>query len=958
MSLTLDILPLPLLQKWKEGFLQSLRISVAGPEGPVCSRCLLTVRRGTWSAEYILEEIPDASASRVLLIPEAALEIDTLFLVTCAAGRGELSLRMGPVRRWTVHLVLHSHTDLGFTAPVSDVVRLHDANTESAVAYCRETAGWPPGSRFRWTCEVSWQVQNYLRNGSVARSEELMAWVREGSIAVGALYTGQLTGLLGQEEAVRAVSFAAHLRRRHGIPCDTALLCDVPGCTQGFVQVLARGGVRNLIIADNNFIAPFLPRTDLPRPFFWEGAAGSEVLSWYTDHPYYAYVEGEYYGFHRDAAMVEETLPRKLRDLEASGYPHDRFQIQNAFDNAPIAFRPAEIVREWNARWAYPRIELSTARDFLEAMRREGGACLPRRSGDWSDWWCGIVTGFPREESLTRLCHRRAPAAELFATQVALRDYSSRYPGEELDRVYDGLLAFDEHSGGGGIWKPESKEQQEQAVREGYGFLSDAARMLEEVEGRTGRSLARLVANPGNEPRILAWNGSPFPVSGVVVPEGGGAPVAIHDVPAYGYRSFPASGKEENSAGGGWVAWDAEPVLENDRYRLALDRSSGQCRSLADKRFSREMVRPGTGLNQAMVYVPRMLKEVELGKYIPEIYDGRPHPGDLLTWPSGAEVRIEKRAAPDGGIRCRVCHSIGGEVWLTQEYGFDPNSGGVDFRNVVPRAVRDNPRLRSALADFFHPSGHLYFRFGFALPEAVFEYESTGMIIRPGAMQFRGACRDYFPIQQWCRISGAPAGIVMAAPDTPLVDVGTIGLFRFKERIDDDQAQLFFRAVNFRDWGSDMESPYSRTEDCEFRFALGMTSGGEQGGEGVTDNRVAAARFAARAFPLIGAYVIPPGQQGALPAESFAFLRLAPDHVEVMTLKVAGEGIILRVREIAGREAAARIELPGLGLRCAFRASATDEALEEIPSEGNVICISLLPFEIETLLLKVRGSHG
>ena len=971
MSLTIDIVPLPLLRKINGSFLQSLRVAVTRNDEPVVSRCLLSVRRGSWKADYPLEELPPGSTFRDILVPEPAGETDTLFVVTCADEHGERTIRMGPARRWTVHLVLHSHTDLGFTAPLSDVVRIHDANTDSAVAYCKETAGWPEASRFKWTCEVSWQVQNYLRNRSRARFEDLMRCVREGSIAVGALYSGELSGLLGHEEAVRSISFAAYLRRVHGITCDTALLCDVPGATQGFVQILARGGVRNLIIADNNFIAPFLVRTDLPRPFFWEGAAGSRVLSWYTDHPFYAYVEGEYYGFHKDMAMVEETLPRKLHDLEASGYAYDRFQIQYAFDNAPIAFRPAEIVRSWNDRWSYPRIVLSTAREFLEAMRKEHGSGLPRRSGDWSDWWCGIVTGFPREESLTRSCHRRAPEAEFLATQVSLRDPSFGYPGENLSAVYDGLLAFDEHSGGGAVWQSESAEQQARAVREGYGSLYDAARTLGEEEDRTVRSLARLISNPGPGPgaetRFVAFNGSPFPLSALVVPERGKPPVAVEEIPAYGYRTF-SSGRERETKGGETTSGDrwsareagADPVLENDRYRLVIERNTGQCRSLFEKRIAREMIRPETRLNEAVVYVPRMIKEVELGKYIPEIYDGRPHPGGFLPWPAASVTRLEKRVASGGALRLRVSHILGEDLWLSQEYGFDPRSGGLHITNVVPRAVRDNPRLRSVLGDFFPPGGHLYFRFAFDLPDGVFEYESTGMIITPGTMQFKGACRDYFPVQQWCRIAGGSADIVLSAPDTPLVDVGSVGLFRFKEQIEKDQSQLFFRAVSFRDWGSDKESPYSKTDDCEFRFALDVSQSVKGGPDAVAVPRVAAARFAARAFPLVNTCPIPPGQQGALPPDAHAFLRLDPAHVEMVTLKraEAGAGIVLRIRETAGKEAAATIEFPGLVLKSVRRAMTTEEPLEEVPLEGNVIRISLQPFAVETLLISAGAYHA
>src|SRR5690606_28565628 len=199
-------------------------------------------------------------------------------------------------------------------------------------------------SRFKWTCEVSWQIQNYLAQRSSAKIEDLIQLVKKGSIDVGALYSGELTEILGHEQAVRSFYYSAELRWKYGIKIQTAMLCDVPGCTKGFVQIMAKSGINNLILADNNFIAPFLLRTDLPRPFYWEGDDNSKVLSWYTDHPFYAYIEGENYGLSQSYLQTRKKLPQKLIDLEKNEYKYNEFQLQYAFDNFRIEFRPAAIV--------------------------------------------------------------------------------------------------------------------------------------------------------------------------------------------------------------------------------------------------------------------------------------------------------------------------------------------------------------------------------------------------------------------------------------------------------------------------------------------------------------------------------------------------------------------------------------------------------------------------------------
>lgn len=944
-----DITPLPLLRQTASGLEQCVRVEFLPDQIRRENRCGIRVRRRGWESAIDLGVLPSERCVRMIFLPEPAGEVSTEFTTTCGESLSENTLRMGPVRRWTVHVVLHSHTDLGFTHPVSDVARIHNENTDLALRYCRETADWPEGSRFKWTCEVTWQVRNYLRDRGGEDFENLMQWVRRGSIGVGALHSGVLTGLLGHEEAVRSFALAGFLRRTYGIPCDTALLCDVPGCAEGFVQVMAKSGVRNLIIADNNFLAPFLPRTDLPRPFLWQGEGGTEVLAWYTDHPYYAYVEGEYYGLLEGVETVEERLVEKLRALESQGYPYERYQIQYAFDNALLSTRPLEVVREWNELWAYPRLVLSTAREFLEHLRAREGDSFPRRRGDWSDWWGGIVAGFPREESLTRRCHGRAPATEFFATQAALRTPNHPFPAAQMSGVYDGLLSFDEHSGGGALWRPPSQEKQDRAVREGYGVLYGASSSLDSLEGSTGSALARCIDNPGDGELVAAFNASPFAVSASVRVPGRPGHTLVEDIPPWGYRTVALRERprteEASETSWGDITGGRDGTLEGFGYRLQIDSATGACRSLFDKELRRELVRKRGSLNEIVVYVVHPIKEVELGKYIPEIYDGRPHPGEFLARPPASRVRLALSA---DGNACRATHMLGGVPWLTQEYRLSEKPRGIQITNIIPRRVRDDARLRGALNSFLPRRGLLYVRFAFDVPGGIFEYEATGMVQRPGESQFRGACRDFFPVQKWCRIVGNGQQVILALPDTPLVDVGSAGLMRFKEILDSDQSELLVRTVDLRDWGGEAESPYSKGEDIVIRFAVGA---------GV-ESRTRAAQFAAEAFPLLLAGVVPPGCRGSLPSGTQVFCR-APDNVDIMTVKPAeeGAGLVLRVRETAGVETVGTITFPDLKLRRVRRAMLTEEPLEELSPRGDGMALRLPPFGIETFLLDVEVNR-
>ena len=969
--MSLSIQPLPLLRNSGSTPLQAVRVRSGDPQSTADAQWTLLVTRGAWNQAFALHGRED----EIILIPEADVPVDTTFTAIRTGSRSSVVIRMAPVRRWTVHLVLHSHTDLGFTGPVSDVAQLHNENTDRAIAYCRETAHFPEGLRFKWTCEVSWQVQNYLRDRSPEQIGALMELVRNETIAIGALYSGELTELLGHEEAVRSFAYAGFLRQRYGIPCDTALLCDVPGCTAGFVQIMAKSGVRSLIIADNNFIAPFLPRTDLPRPFIWTGDDRSSVLCWYTDHPFYAYVEGEHYGFLENRGKVEQMLGEKLLTLEAQGYPYNRYQIQYAFDNAPITFVPAQIVQEWALYWDYPKIVLSTAREFLRAMRREHAARLPRRTGDWTDWWGGIVAGFPADEMLTRQYHLRTPAVETLAAFLSVQAGSAPIPDPRIARAYDGLLAFDEHSGGGNIWQPKSRDEQERALREGYGFLHSAIADVDAVQQEALENLPGQTARPGSRGLVGVYNPSGMLVSReITINHDSAEPYTFfaRDIPPHGCRLFSVEdlttlphAKPETDI----------PFPEPNRMRLGnaslsieIDTTTGRWVSLRDTKTGAEYVSPGASINTPAVYQVRPVRPFELGKFIPELYDGTSHPGDFLTWPPASRVSVVRTSSPSGTTGCRVEHSVDGIPWLRQEYRITPDSQMVSAATTLLRTCVTNDALRKELGAFLHPDGMLYMCFPFAVAQAEFLYESVGRILRPPGDQLPGTCLDFVAVQRWCALHGRQSGILVVVHDTPLLDIGSVGLHKYKVQADADPSSLFFRAVTLRDWGGPDESPYTRDRDFVFRYDVSVLPTGSSAEPDFAFRAEAHRRAVHQTTPLLT--FTPEANVDAKGPEGLRrFLSIAPDTIELLTFKPAesGKKWILRLREVTGAASTATVRFLEVRIRSCHNVLMTEEPEETSAVTGERqmlthteedVTLSFTPFAIRTLALELEPAFG
>ena len=61
-------------------------------------------------------------------------------------------------------MVQHTHTDIGYTRPQTEVLTEHLRYIDNALDYCDQTDDYPDDAKFRWTCESSWAVREYLKS--------------------------------------------------------------------------------------------------------------------------------------------------------------------------------------------------------------------------------------------------------------------------------------------------------------------------------------------------------------------------------------------------------------------------------------------------------------------------------------------------------------------------------------------------------------------------------------------------------------------------------------------------------------------------------------------------------------------------------------------------------------------------------------------------------------------------
>src|SRR5260221_12802817 len=89
--------------------------------------------------------------------------------------------------RLTVYLTHSAHTDIGFTHPQEQIMRMYVDYYDRVLTLTQQTASAPPERRFKWTCETAWQVRHYISQRP-ERLGEFVDLAQAGLIKIAAGY--------------------------------------------------------------------------------------------------------------------------------------------------------------------------------------------------------------------------------------------------------------------------------------------------------------------------------------------------------------------------------------------------------------------------------------------------------------------------------------------------------------------------------------------------------------------------------------------------------------------------------------------------------------------------------------------------------------------------------------------------------------------------------------------------
>ncbi|AZQ61652.1 hypothetical protein EI427_05220 [Flammeovirga pectinis] len=739
----------PAVIKTAKGPMQQLRATILHYGDPV---------KAVITAGKTKEKVTLNVGANVFRINVPKVTEDTQVPVKVTVGKKVLDNKMldvTPVKPYTVHLLHHSHVDIGYTHTQDEVEKVQWKNLDDAVMMSKKTVDYPEGSKFKWSVEVMWAVESYLKNASPEKRADFLAAVRSGAIELDGLYGNMLTGLSNPQELVESTFDALQIAKEVDVPLESAMITDVPGYTWGLVPVLAHSGIKYLSAGTNVFhrIGGTIS-TWGDRPFYWSSPSGEEkVLVWVHEKGYSHFHTG--LGF-KDlkVLLTPKSIFDYLNELNDRAYPYDittlRYTVGS--DNGPVDTGISASVKHWNETYETPRIELSTTTASFKAFEDKYKDEIPVVSGDFTPYWEDGAGSTSKETTLVRNA-----AEKLSQAMTVMSLNGADIPNETFEQAWRFVLLYNEHTWGAynSISEPEADFVHSQwSVKQSFALKADsiADALLNEALSLGEKSKGIVLTNTLNWERsgIVKLSNTQSTAGdkvtdkdGNVLPSqrlnSGELAIWVTDLPAYGKKEvFVNAGtavspkKLKNNAN----------AIENKFIALEIDAETGAITKLYDK------------IRRNNLADTKTLKGLNDYYYV----EGRTPKSPLTT---SNDVQIKWLEKGDLLSTIEVTSSAPGTEEWKRTFTINAYSDQIDLENHINKT------------NIYTAEG-VHIAFPFNVNNGTVRIDTPFGEYIPEKEQLQGSCKNYFTVQRYVDVSNLDYGITWVTPDAPMIELGEI----------------------------------------------------------------------------------------------------------------------------------------------------------------------------------------
>jgi hypothetical protein len=975
--------PTVLFMKEKDGLMQAVDITIENG-GQAVEAGLQVKFRSHDELSIDLGTIKSGKENYRFFVPEVTGTIPVEFAVVVSNKvQNRLSTTWTPRKHWEICWTPISHHDLGYTNTIERVLQQYCGIYGDVLRFCEETDNYPDEAKFRYNIEGSWSLQYFIERSDKATRDKLAKYIKEGRIEVHALFGNETTDLDSHEELVRLMYPSFRINREFGGKISVGSITDMPGISWGLPTVLADAGVKYFFAGMPNYfewdnadkkkygdIHTFWDEANIlrhgkPDAFYWKGPDGSTVLLYYQGS-YGCWSPTTY-----DQIMNE--LPGKLNEIDSRGNPFSvmRYGGHGCSDNTPADIIISNLVRDWNSKWAYPKLIVSTSTMFFEKLEEQckNSKDIRTYSGDvpQTDYSVGALSS-AKETTVNREAHDRLNSAEKLATMSNLLA-KSIYPSKDIRDAYDNMMLFDEHTWGTsnplGIiqdwaWSEKSSYAYKAAglaemlLNGGRGSVSGAKTIANSIayanEGQhivvfnslsfnrndlvsiprfqikepfdiidveTGQHVAHQVIEIDNPQAAVPYAAGRF-ARGQFNPSDAFTLAFVADnVPSMGYKIYrilPGASSSEGKTS--LVITDKS--IENRFFRVELNPVTGTITSIYDKELNLELADKSAPhqLNQMIT------RWVKTGKE-----------------ESPATATIRK--GQNGPIYASLVVSTSGAGCpeLTQEIILYDKIRRIDISN---RVLKD-----------MTPTQEVYFAFPFKMDNPDFRFEAPMAVIKPLRDQLPGTNSNYYSVQHWADVSDGKTGITFSPVDANMVEFGGLNSSEVSQAhhgvtpvkfgapfvTEMKKGYMYSYVIN-----SNFRTNFQTTQLGDILFRYSITSHKGNWIEGRPRDFGWAAGNPLIAVPVNGK------SKGNLP-EILSFCQIDKPNVMLLTMKQAedGEGIIIRLNETEGRDTEVNMTLPKMTIGKVYETNIVEVNNRLLEIQGQTIKINIKAFGVKTI---------
>lgn len=812
---------------------------------------------------------------------------------------------LSPVKEWEIYLVQHTHTDIGYTRPQPEILSEHLRYIDHALDYCDLTDDYPEESKFRWTCETSWSVREYLKNRPQEQIDRLVKRLKEGRMEA----TGMFFNFseLIDESALAAQTKTIKYLKNAGIDVSTAMQNDVNGIAWCMVDYYQDTDVKYLTMGIHAHRArkPF----NKPTAFWWQSPAGNRLLAYRSEHYQYANSLGLHTG-QQDA--FRDNLSNYLIDLEQKGYPYDKVSLQFSgyvTDNSPPNVEVCDIIREWNEKYEWPKLRSSLAKDFMIYIDENHGEEIEAKEVAWPDWWTDGVASAAKETQLAREIHVDIVANTALLSMAKMM--GSDLPENTNDRiteVYDDLLFYDEHTFGAAESVTDPKAQNtinQWGIKSSYVWdawkksasLKDQAWILFESKLEASKLPSIVIANTliwrrsglvdlfiensmiseGEDFVILNEEGKELEVREYDRrQEGAYYHLWVEDIPAMGFKTFIIhAGVKSN-----FSDKRSQVIFENDFYKLQLDEEKGMVNSIFDKELDQELLDSNDTLG--------------LGRVIYEQLDNR-HELERLTASNRDTVYkpigLKRSLLTNISAPKQENGPIYKSLFLNGDLPICCDKRGVD---IEIRLYHHKKKIEFLYRMFKLPTTNpegVYVAFPFKIEEGELFYEAQGGIVSPGKNQLEGSSSDWNAIQNFAGVRNKDIQVMFACKDMPLVQFGDLNIGHYYYRLKPKTNHIYSWVLN-NYWVTNFKAE-QQGELC-WSYAISSSK---------NNSTTAATHFGwGDRVPLQARVIWPKLKANTSKAYSKSLININASNLLLVNVcpSMDGSGIILHIRELEG----------------------------------------------------------